>query len=174
MKNIQKYCSSKTSIKQIAKVFKAIEWTPHTINLDYGGGKYDLATEYLKTKSVMNYVYDPYNRSPEHNFKVKCLVWAQGFAHTVTCANVLNVIKEKQARFEVLSDIQAQMREDGIFYCQIYEGNRSGIGRCTNKDNSWQNNKKVKEYFKEIEKFFTIVEVVNHNIILCIQKERKS
>ena len=67
----QEYTSARSSIKQVPAGFKIVDkyfgWKPNTLNLDIGGGKYDLMTEALLKKNVTNLVYDPYNRSEHHN-----------------------------------------------------------------------------------------------------------
>ena len=37
------------------------------MNLDIGGGKYDSVTEMYSEHGAENVVYDPFNRSAEHN-----------------------------------------------------------------------------------------------------------
>ena len=50
----QKYSSAKTSVKQVPAGFRIVDkyfgWQPNTVNLDIGGGKYDLMTEKLLEK----------------------------------------------------------------------------------------------------------------------------
>ena len=96
----QEYTSAKTSLKQIPAGFKIVDkyftWYQGTVNLDIGGGKYDLMTEALKEKGVTNLVYDPYNRSMKHNADVVNTVLRIKGVETVTIFNVLNVIRELQ------------------------------------------------------------------------------
>ena len=60
----QEFTSAKTSINKnkVPALFKLAVFKPDTVNLDYGGGKFDTATEYLKKFNVTNLIYDPYNR----------------------------------------------------------------------------------------------------------------
>ena len=55
------------------------------MNLDYGGGKFDNATEYLAEMNVTSLVYDPFNRSSDHNKMVLAEIRNNGSADTVTC-----------------------------------------------------------------------------------------
>ena len=95
----QEYTSAKSSIKQIPAGFKIVDkyfgWKSNTVNLDIGGGKYDLMTEALKEKGVTNLVYDPFNRDLTHNMKILCTL-EDSSVDTVTMFNVLNVIKERE------------------------------------------------------------------------------
>lgn len=141
----QQFQCSKTSRPQVARGFKRIDWVAGQINLDYGGGKYDMATEFLKTLDVMNLVYDPYNRSEEDNH----FALTMGYHHstTTTCFNVLNVIKEKKWRRAAIFGCRFPNTEK--IYFQVYEGDRSGEGRQTGEGN-WQNNKRLSFYRSEI------------------------
>ena len=68
----QKYASACTSVNNkkvtalsrvIAAKYRGTGWDV----LDYGGGKYDTVTEFLKEQHIHNHIYDPYNRSAEEN-----------------------------------------------------------------------------------------------------------
>ncbi len=63
----QQISSAKTSIRQIPALFinKNVEFGE--TNIDIGGGRFDLATDYLRENGTTNYVFDPYNRSEEVN-----------------------------------------------------------------------------------------------------------
>ena len=103
---VQEYTSAKSSVKQLPAGFKIVDkyftWYQGTINLDIGGGKYDLMTEALKEKGVTNLIFDPYNRSSKHNVDVvRSILMADG-VHTATIFNVLNVIKEHEIQLNVL------------------------------------------------------------------------
>ena len=67
----QKIPSHGTSLAQVPALHKKVKWVPGTRNLDYGGGRYDHATEFLREKGVENFVFDPYNRDAQHNAEVK-------------------------------------------------------------------------------------------------------
>jgi hypothetical protein len=102
----QEYTSAKTSIKQIPAGFNIVDkhfgWQPGTINLDIGGGKYDLMTNALKEKGVTNLIYDPYNRSLEHNSSVIRTILKVDGVQTATIYNVLNVIQEREVQLDVI------------------------------------------------------------------------
>lgn len=147
-----KHPSAKTSVNQIPAAFK------HKIiasileggtNLDFGGGRFDTATEYLREElDCDNQVYDPYNRTKAHNAKV-----LSDFCYTsITCLNVLNVITTSEGRINLLKEIHKVAFEDpGIqdIMFQVYEGDKSGIAKGT------QANLKPKEYIEEITSVFS-------------------
>ena len=150
MKN-QAITSAETSLNQVPAAFKKIEWEPGQFNFDYGGGKYDKATEWLlEEKQVVNCVYDPFNRSEEHNEKV---LTQAGYFESFTCCNVLNVIAEDLARDNVIRDLWylSKYGEKPVFI-SVYEGDRTGKGRKTTK--GWQNHRPLKSYLAEVQEYF--------------------
>lgn len=144
---MQLYKCSKTSRKQIPAGFKKIDWIPGSINFDYGGGKYDLGSEFLATLDVLNLVFDPYNRSEAHNHL--SMVIANNHATTSTSFNVLNVIKEKKWRRAAIASCRLDHTQ--TIYFGVYEGNRSGVaGRSHKKHDNWQNNRRLRSYLPEV------------------------
>lgn len=143
----QHYSSANTSVnsKRVPRLFKALTWQPGTVNLDYGGGKWDTASDYLWTKGVINRIYDPYNRTPEHNARV---LSATAY-NTATISNVLCVIAEPDVRRAVVDDALAHLQTGGTLYISIYEGNHSGHGHQSEPD-CWQNNQPVEFYAQEL------------------------
>ena len=82
--------SAATSVNHIPAGFKKIVKDRYKgINLDWGGGKYDKGTKYLNQWGIINLVYDPYNRSEEHNQEMLAFATAAGGArlcHAFECA----------------------------------------------------------------------------------------
>jgi len=152
----QKYTSARTCLKHMPVLYKRVAsmrlWKKNTTNLDIGGGKYDIVTEYLKGKGVSNLVYDPYNRTAMHNYFVRCRA-AKG-VDTATLSCVLNVIKEKNSRAEALRMAWVHLKCGCYVFISVYPGNGTGKGRQTNGGTCWQNNRKIKGYLKEIRVFF--------------------
>lgn len=150
----QEFTSADTSINKnkLPAVFKMTSFEPGTINIDYGGGKFDNATEYLAQSDVTNLVYDPFNRSKEHNSDVIKQVRANGGADSATCSNVLNVIKEPEARLNVLRNIKKLVKPGGTVYITVYEG--SGIGNEGPTKAGYQLNRKTADYLEEIQAVF--------------------
>ena len=82
---------------KLPKTFSLVKFAPNTINADIGGGKFDNVTEFLSEKGVENKIFDPFNRSKEHNQKIVKQIRG-GQSDTATVNNVLNVIKEQKNR----------------------------------------------------------------------------
>jgi hypothetical protein len=169
----QRISSKDTSIKQIAAVFKKPEifdLKEGSVNLDIGGGRFDLGTDYLRNeRGVENLVFDRFNRSPEHNEEVLNRIRETGGADSATAANILNVIEEPEARKRVIQQSYDYTREGGKVFFQVYEGSGTGVGRGTTK--GWQNNKKTSEYIPEIEGIFGEGNVQRKgNIIIAIKE----
>lgn len=150
----QKISSAATSINssKLPAIFRMVKFQPDTLNLDYGGGRFDNAAEELAKINVTNLVYDPYNRSSEHNQDVLKQVRANGGADTVTISNVLNVIAEPEARQTVLRNAKKLVKSGGKVYITVYEGNKSGSGSETKA--GYQLNKDTKDYVDEISQVF--------------------
>lgn len=153
----QEYTSANTSINSVKlpAIFSMVNFKPETINLDYGGGKFDNATTALEGKGVTNLIYDPYNRSSRHNKDVIDTVRKNGGADTVTCSNVLNVIKEPEARRVVIKNIYSLLKNNGTAYFTVYEG--TGKGNEGPTRSGYQLNKKTGDYVEEISSVFPSV-----------------
>jgi hypothetical protein len=161
----QEHSSAGTSIPQVPAVMKAMSFQPGTVNADIGGGKFDHGTEFLKAKGVENLVYDPFNRSKEHNAQVAKRLRG-GKADTATVANVLNVIKEPEARQKVIQQAAAAIKPGGTAYFQIYEGAGHGQGGQTKA--GWQNHRRTADYLAEIQQVFGSV-VRKGNVLIASQ-----
>lgn len=115
----QEFPSRKTSIKQVpapAKKMIALgELKDDSVNLDIGGGKYEDLTEFFGMYGITSYVYDPFNRSDEHNNRVLELT-KNGQSDTVTIFNVLNVIKEEDIQIQVLEQAKNALKPGGKVY----------------------------------------------------------
>jgi hypothetical protein len=174
-RNSQSVGSGDTSInsEKLPAIFSKVNWVPGTVNLDYGGGKFDNATEFLRTRGVTSYVLDKFNRSPEHNAAVAEKT-QEGQSDTVTISNVLNVIKERSGRDEVLRNAADAVKPDGTVYITVYEGNGKGVGKYSQFDRvsdpdgkvskvpkSWQENRLTSDYIPEVRKYFKDVTIKN-------------
>lgn len=150
----QEFTSAKTSINsgKLPAIFKMINLKPGTINIDFGGGRFDNVAEYYADKDITNLVYDPYNRSSEHNKEVINKIRENGGADSCTLSNVLNVIKEPEARKTCLQNCYNLLKSGGDMYITVYEGNGSGKDKETSS--GYQLNKKTKDYLEEIQEVF--------------------
>lgn len=138
-----------TSLNQIPMGMKLVKYWPGDLNFDYGGGKYETASNWLwKQKKVHNIVYDLYSRRGRENaFALRLLHECKSF----TCFNTLNVMEDSKERLDVYHMIKRMLGLPIIFF-SIYEGDRSGIGKETSK--GWQSNQKKSFYLKEIQEVF--------------------
>lgn len=163
----QEYTSERTSVNKgkLPAIFRMIQFQPNTINLDYGGGKYDNAAEYLEPQDVLNLVYDPYNRTPQHNSEVLQIVRDNGGADTVTLSNVLNVIKEPEVRLNVLENIKKLLKPSGTLYITVYEGSGEGVEGPTTR--GYQLNRKTASYLDEIQQVFPDARCKNSKLIIA-------
>lgn len=159
----QEYDSSVTSINsaKLPTIFGLVQklggFKKGTMNLDYGGGRFDNAAQYLKDYDVLNLVYDPFNRTKEHNKDVIEFVRNNGGADTVTCSNVLNVIKEPENRLSVIKNCDRIVKPGGTVYFTVYEGSGSGEGKANDKRKSYQTNMRTEDYQEELEQVFNSV-----------------
>lgn len=145
---MQKYTSAGTSVNIIDKVHKVIVkhnlFNKNDSCLDYGGGKFESNTEFFKSNSIKNFVYDLFNRDEKHNNKIEAMY------DFCIISNVLNVIEEDSVILDILTFCASHAP---VVYIGVYEGNKSGVGRVSKKD-CWQRNKKLVEYMPLVKKVF--------------------
>lgn len=165
----QEITSAKTSIKQVAGLFKDKNAKFGKTNIDVGGGRFNLVTDYLAEHGTKNMVFDPYNRGVDENTATLRYLQNGGRADTATCANVLNVIREPDARANVILEVAKCIRDGGTAYFTVYEGEGSGEGRQTSS--GWQNNRKTADYVSEIGRYFDDVQRKGKLIIATNPKE---
>lgn len=152
----QAISSAKTSIMQIPALFKHKAVKFGDVNIDIGGGRFDLATNYLASIGTTNLVFDPFNRPEATNASTLDYLRSGKRADTATCANVLNVIAEEEARKNVILEVAKAIKPDGVAYFMVYEGNGTGIGKETSA--GYQNNRKTADYVQEISQWFDSVQ----------------
>lgn len=165
----QEITSAKTSIKQVAGLFKDKNAKFGKTNIDVGGGRFNLVTDYLAERGTKNMVFDPYNRGVDENTATLRYLQNGGRTDTATCANVLNVIREPDARANVILEVAKCIREGGTAYFTVYEGDGSGEGRQTSS--GWQNNRKTADYVSEIGRYFDDVQRKGKLIIATNPKQ---
>lgn len=165
----QEITSAKTSIKQVAGLFKDKNAKFGKTNIDVGGGRFNLVTDYLAERGTKNMVFDPYNRGVDENTATLRYLQNGGRADTATCANVLNVIREPDARANVILEVAKCIRDSGTAYFTVYESDGSGEGRQTSS--GWQNNRKTADYVSEIGRYFDDVQRKGKLIIATNPKE---
>lgn len=157
---MQKITSKATSVnsKRVPRLFtlvdKRLGWKRGTINVDIGAGKYNTAEKFLLSRGVQCASYDPYNRTFEENMGA-AIEMVMGSA-TSTVSNVLNVIKDSTERRGVIYQAALAIRESGVAYFTVYEGDKSHKGKKTTK--GWQENRPLNDYIFEIAEHFKSVE----------------
>lgn len=157
----QEFTSRDTAINgpqgKLPAIFKLISIPDGSLVLDYGGGKPEaeaIAQAYLAQFNATEALYDPFNQTPEHNRAVVKLCRSNGGADIAVCSNVLNVIKERDVRINVLNNIRKLVSSSGTVYITVYEGSGSGQGSATQKNTSYQNNRKTASYLEEVQEVF--------------------
>ena len=153
----QEFSSAATSINsnKLPAIYNMVEFRPGDVVVDFGGGKFDNAVNYLKDKDVTLLVYDPYNRSAEHNKEVLRLLKEHGGADAAVNSNVLNVIKEPEAREAVLKNIKKITKRGAPIYITVYEGRGDGAEGPTKS--GYQLNRKTGDYMDEVGSVFSNV-----------------
>lgn len=153
----QEFSSAATSINstKLPAIYKMVNFRSGDVVVDFGGGKFDNAVNYLKDKDVTLLVYDPYNRSAEHNKEVLRILKEHGGADAAVNSNVLNVIKEPEAREAVLRNIKKITKRGAPIYITVYEGRGDGAEGPTKS--GYQLNRKTSDYMDEIGSVFSNV-----------------
>lgn len=150
----QEFTSERTSINstKLPAIYSLVNFPKGSVVIDFGGGKFDIGTEYLEEQGCEGYIYDPYNRSSQHNRSVLKALRSHGGADIALCSNVLNVIKEPEARIQVLKNIAKITKPGGKVYITVYEG--SGKGNEGATKSGYQLNRKTADYLEEIQSIF--------------------
>lgn len=151
---IQEHNSKKTSRNQIGRAISVyrdnVGFKRGSTILDYGGGRFDKAINDAKTYGCHLYVYDPFNRSEEYNRRsIEAFKKSPDY---ITCANVLNIIKEDEIVESVVAKIRRLARKGTIVTFSVHDGDGSGIGRLTR--DGWQRNEMPMAYYPLILKYF--------------------
>lgn len=170
----QQYSSAGTSRNQIPESFKKIPWATGTRNLDIGAGAFELGTDYLRSRGVENTPFDPYNRATDANNAALDTLRNGEKYDTVTVANLLNVVQEPEIRDNIIKQAAHSVKPDGKAYFQVYESDRSGVGRQTRTggtDDNWQNARTLKSYQPDIERHFGKVESKDGMLIASEPKD---
>lgn len=150
----QEFDSAATSINssKLPAIYKMVKFNPGDVVIDFGGGRFDNAVEYIKDKGSTLVVYDPYNRSAEHNEQVLATLEENGGADAAVNSNVLNVIKEPEARKAVLENIKKLLKPGAPVYITVYEGRGDGVEGPTKS--GYQLNRKTEGYLEEVQEVF--------------------
>lgn len=150
----QEFDSAETSINsnKLPAIYRMISIPEGTVGIDFGGGKWDNTVEHVRDLGATLCVYDPYNRSAEHNKEVIRTLRANGGADWAINSNVLNVIKEPEARRAVLENISKITKPGAPIYITVYEGR--GDGNEGQTKSGYQLNRKTQDYLDDIREVF--------------------
>lgn len=170
----QLFTSADTSINNV-KIPAAITKYPPEIGesvCDYGCGKY---TEHIKAHldDCMYFPYDPYNQTKTVNNAARRYGCTYGYNRIYMC-NVLNVIDSDDAIKDALHRAFAWLNIGGKLIIQIYEGDKSGVGRQTKTD-CYQRNAKTAVYIKYFaDAFYSVKNYTykRHGNIIIVTKVR--
>lgn len=118
--------------------------------IEYGCGKYtEHIREHLESLYCVPFFYDPYNQPEEENGKalnaIKSAIFAAPFDVAI-CSNVLNVIDSDETVNEIIRKL---VRIATDTYITVYEGDKTGKGKQTGKD-QYQRNEKAAAYLDRI------------------------
>lgn len=150
----QEFDSANTSINssKLPAVYKLISIPEGTVGVDFGGGRFNNAVEYIRDLGATLCVYDPYNRTAQHNREMLKTLKANGGADWAVNSNVLNVIKEPEARQSVLRNISKITKSGSPIYITVYEGR--GDAKESPTKSGYQLNRKTQDYLEEIQEVF--------------------
>lgn len=165
----QEFTSENTSINKnkLPAVYRLINIPEGSVGIDFGGGKWDTAVEHIRDLGATLCVYDPYNRTAQHNREMLKTLKANGGADWAVNSNVLNVIKEPEARQSVLRNISKITKSDAPIYITVYEGR--GDAKEGPTKSGYQLNRKTQDYLEEIQEVFPDAKrkgklIIAHNV----------
>lgn len=165
----QTFTSAGTSINsnRIPAVFRKAHFSAPIV-FDYGSGKYtDHIEKYIRSKLITYLPYDPYNQD-DHINKVSMKMVEHAIDARlpvdVVCSNVLNVIDDDDTVRKVAGHIvEIVNATGGTAFITVYEGDRSGHGRQTGRD-QYQRNEPLRNYLH----LFPSNAVIRNGMIIVI------
>ena len=150
---MQTFTSSATSINRskLPAVYGKTCFSASVV-LDYGCGKFtDHIRDCLRRQGCVLLPFDPYNQ-PVHvnlvsmNYVDRCK--KEHVPVDIVCSNVLNVINSDGEVSRICHYIEQVVGDtSGTAYITVYEGDRSGVGRQTGRD-QYQRNEPLREYLR--------------------------
>ena len=138
--------------------------------VDIGGGRFDNLVEDAAEEGATVKVYDPFNRTPEHNAAVVDSV-KDGQADMAMSHNVLNVIQEDKNIIDIAVQAENAIKPNGKAHFSVYEGDGKGVGKVTTK--GYQRNEKTQAYVPLIEQVFGKGNVTKKGKIITATKSVK-
>ena len=160
--NVSKLPKGYTKLKNIG-AFK-----PGQRVVDIGGGRFDNAVEDLAKQDVELLVYDPFNRTAEHNKAVVDII-ANGGADVAVSNNTLNVIEEPENIKRVIQQAENAIKPGDKAYFTVYAGDGKGKGKTTSK--GYQRNEPTSAYVPRVEEVFGEGNVVRNGNLITATKQ---
>jgi len=167
----QVFTSAKTSRRQTPGLFSRMpvpaskEPGRAPVNVDIGGGRFDVGTQKLQSRGVNSRVFDPFNRPSEHNQAVARSVCC-GQADSATIANVLNVIRDPRNRLRVLRQAADAVGSHGAAYIWVSPNMQSRPGKIAGPTrDGWQEFRDIETYVPEVARVFSDVKVQRGYIV---------
>ena len=157
---------------RVPALFTKIKFPRGSVVFDYGCGEYSTSErimEYLG-EDITYLGFDKFNRTSEENREAVATLRRLGGADIVTCANVLNVIKERDIRVnQVIKNIYNVLKPGGVAYFDVYADKKKEGPKQTGKD-KWQEFRGIETYIEEVEEIFGNGKVTRKGTILIAKK----
>jgi len=157
--------STSTNRSKLPRVYTRARFSSCFI-LDYGCGKYtDHIRDHLGQQKRVLLPFDPFNQPGRVNLVTMKLIDVckrERFPVDCVCSNVLNVIDSDGEVSRICYQLeQLVTTTGGTLFVTVYDGDRSGVGRQTGRD-QYQRNEPLREYLR----FFHNATVRNGMIIV--------
>lgn len=146
------------------------------VNLDIGGGPFEVGTRLARRNGVENLVHDKGNRTTEHNQAVVARLRGES-VDTVTISNVLNVIPERDVRLAVLEFARKYAARDGApVFIKVWEGKAlqqraaarmPGHAIYDEARDTWQLFHALEWYLPDVRSVFPDARIAGGRVIVC-------
>ena len=170
----QEFTSKNTSVNKtkLPAIYNKLNWEfiketdkAYFINdfvVDYGCGKYtDHIKSFLKDKKFYFVGYDVYNQPMDKNQEALEVLESSTPIGVVICSNLLCVIKENEIVQQIVNQVTATRQP---YFFTVYEGNKSGAGKQTGKD-QWQRNQSLKSIYNQF--FAEVPDAIVYKGTIC-------
>ncbi|PSV01014.1 hypothetical protein [Photobacterium kishitanii] len=112
---------------------------------DYGCGCFQNSRDAIVEHGGIYIGFDPYNRTELDNIVAFFVLICTDVVNFIVCSNVLNVIGADLVLDSTISDISRFSPVNGKSIINVYEGNKSGIGKIVRAD-QYQRNERLAIY----------------------------
>lgn len=150
------YGAQREPLKRWAEKLGFRIYSDGQVNFEQGMGVSDTATDYLKSLGITNIGTDKFNRDLPFNIANAKKAMEMG-VDTSSAMNVLNVIDDDMDMEMVVAQSALPLKKGGIAVFQVYEGDRSGVGKYKKDFTQYQRNMKGKDYVPYVSKYYNEV-----------------